>query len=142
MLPMRWTVIASVLLPVAAAAQLPVDPAPQTFLPGGAGAEGCYEQWATRAAVRAYSAPTPASRPIRTIDGDRRVDANDYSESLTAVLQRGLVRALRPVEVRGARLGGGPTESIRLDRGDELEILADGPEESCLLYTSPSPRDS
>jgi len=115
---------------MATAAQVPVDPAPLVFLPGGASAEGCSAQWATRAAVRAYSAPTPQSRHLRTVDADRRVDANDYSESLTAVLERGLVRARRAVEVTGVRLGTEESVRLRLAPGDELEVLADAAEES------------
>lgn len=127
---MRRLVLALALFPLLVVAQGGADPYPVTFLPGGAGAEGCYAQWATRSAVQAFSAPTPVSRPLRTIDAERRIDANDYSESLTAVLQPGRVRARRPVEVRGVRLGTERTETIALALNDELEVLAAGPEES------------
>lgn len=127
---MRALLLALFALPAAVAAQPALDPLPVTFLPGGAGSEGCYAQWSTRSAVHAYSAPTVASRRLRTVDGQRRVDANDYSESLTAVLQPGLVRATRLVEVRGARLGSPRDRTLQLGAGDELEILAEGPEEA------------
>ncbi|WP_412063134.1 hypothetical protein [Rubrivirga sp. IMCC45206] len=127
---MRLLLAAFVLLPLAASAQT-VDAVPVIFLPGGAGAEGCYAQWSTRSAVRAYSAPTRASEHIRTVDGQRRIDANDYSESLTAVLQTGMLRALRITEAEGTPLNGsGDYREVRLGAGDSIEILANGPEES------------
>lgn len=126
---MRLSALLALLLAGPALAQ-PASPLPVTFLPGGAGAEGCYAQWSTRSAVRAYSAPTPVSEALRTIDAERRIDANDYSESLTAVLEPGLVRAREAVQLQGARLGAERTETIRLSPGDELQILARGPEES------------
>lgn len=118
------------LAPLAVAAQAPSDPLPVVFLPGGAGSEGCYAQWSTRSAVRAFSAPTEFSEYLRTIDAERRVDANDYSESLTAVLRPGLARALRPLQFDATRLGTGRSERVSLGLNDELEILALGPEES------------
>lgn len=127
---MRWSVIAMALLPLAAAAQVPVDPSPRIVLPGGAEAEGCSNQWATRAAVHAYSAATPQSRRLRTVDADRRVDANDYSEALTVVLEAGFARATRAIEVAGVRLGTEEPARFTLEPGDVLTILADGPEES------------
>ncbi|NNF38462.1 MAG: hypothetical protein HKN71_07335 [Gemmatimonadetes bacterium] len=127
---MRWSVIALVLIPVAAAAQVPVNPSPRIVLPGGAEAEGCSDQWATRAAVHAYSAATAQSRRLRTVGADRRVDANDYSESLTVVLEAGFARATRAIEVTGVRLGTDERVRLALGPGDVLTILADGPEES------------
>lgn len=106
------------------------DPLPVRFLPGGAGAEGCYAQWSTRSAVRAYSAPTESSRHLRTIDGERRIDANDYSESLTAVLEPGLLRFRQPAEIEGTRLSTGQTETVPLSINDELVVLSAGPDES------------
>ncbi len=117
-------------LPTVALAQAPTDPVPVTFLPGGADVEGCYAQWATNAAVRAFSAPTSVSRHTRTIDAQRRVDANDYSEALMAVLRSGLARARRPLQIDAYRLGTERTETVRLALNDELEILAFAPEES------------
>ena len=118
------------LLPAAALAQGAVEPLPIVFLPGGAGAEGCFAQWATRSAVRAYSAPTEASQHLRTVDAERRVDANDYSESLTAVLRPGLVRVRGPLQFSARRLGTDRNETVRLGTGAEVEVLAPGPEES------------
>ncbi len=117
-------------VPAVALAQAPADPLPVTMLPGGAGVEGCYAQWATRSAVRAFSAPTDQSRHTRTVDAERRVDANDYSESLTAVLRPGRARARGPLQFDAYRLGTRRTETVRLSMNDELEILALGPEES------------
>lgn len=134
---MRRVVFALLLFPALARAQAPVDPLPVTYLPGGAGAEGCSEQWSTRSAVRAYSAPTAQSTHLRTVDAQRRVDANDYSESLTAVLQPGLARARRPLTVEAVRLGTGAVETIRLALNDELQILALGPEESVSFAFGP-----
>ena len=127
---MRWFLLAALVVPTVASAQGSAGPVPVTFLPGGAGSEGCYAQWSTRSAVRAYSAPTPVSEFLRSIDAERRIDANDYSESLTAVLEPGLVRARQPVEIQGVRVGTEREETIRLAINDELTILADGPEES------------
>ncbi|PAP77378.1 hypothetical protein [Rubrivirga marina] len=125
----RIVSLALLVVPVVTLAQA-ASPLPVTFLPGGAGAEGCYAQWSTRSAVHAYSAPTTVSTRLRTIDAERRIDANDYSESLTAVLEPGLVRARQDVRFQGAQLGTGRSEAIRLSRGDELTVLAAGPEES------------
>ena len=127
---MRWSLLVALFVPAVASAQAGAGPVPVTFLPGGAGAEGCYAQWSTRSAVRAFSAPTTASRFLRTIDAERRIDANDYSESLTAVLEPGRVRARQPVEIQGVRLGTERSETISLALNDELTILAPGPEES------------
>ncbi|WP_412067599.1 hypothetical protein [Rubrivirga sp. IMCC43871] len=127
---MRSLLAVLALLPLAVGAQT-VDTVPVMFIPGGAGAEGCYSQWSTRSAVRAYSAPTRASEVLRTVDGQRRIDANDYSESLTAVLQTGLLRALRITEAEGTPLNGSEDyRELRLGAGDSIEILAEGPEES------------
>ena len=122
---MRRLACCLALVPALAFAQ---DPLPVTFLPGGAGQDGCYAQWSTRSAVRAYSAPTPQSEPIRTVDADRRIDANDYSESLTAVLQPGLVRAQRPVTIEAYRTGAESAETVRLSLNDELQILGNAGE--------------
>lgn len=119
---MRPLVLFAALLAVPAAAQAPLEPLPVTFLPGGATSGGCRAQWQTRAAVRAYSAPTDVSAAIRTIDGMRRVDANDYSESLTAVLEPGRVR-LRSAVTISATPGSGAA-GLRLAAGDELRVLA------------------
>ena len=114
------------------------DPLPVTFLPGGAGAEGCYQQWSTRSAVRAYSAPTRLSAHLRTVDADRRIDANDYSESLTAVLQPGLVRARQPLAIEGYRLGTESSETVQLSLNDELQILGGAGEGSLYFAFGPA----
>lgn len=106
------------------------DPLPVRFLPGGARVEGCVSQWSTRSAIQAYSAPTTMSTQTRVIDADRRIDANDYSESLTAVLEPGIVRTTAPVEVFGARLSGDESATFTVPSGREILILAYGPEES------------
>lgn len=120
---MRLALAALLLAPLAASGQATPGPFPVTFLPGGAGAEGCYAQWSTVAAVSARSAPTEQSRVIRTIDAQRRVDANDYSESLTAVLRPGLVRAREALAFEVVRLGTDRSETVRLGAGDEVEVL-------------------
>lgn len=125
---MRWFLLLAVLAPSVALAQ--ASPFPVLFLPGGAGAEGCYAQWSTRSAVAAYSAPTPVSERLRTVDAERRIDANDYSESLTAVLETGLIRLRQSVEAGGVRLGRDGYETFSLRAGDEVTLLAYGPEES------------
>lgn len=104
-------------LALPAAAQAPIEPPPVTFLPGGATSGACRAQWQTTATVQARSAPTDASAATRAIDGRRRVDANDYSESVTAVLQAGRVRLAGPV-----RVGGVPP--LELARGEEIRVLA------------------
>ena len=109
--------IALALIALPAAAQAPPEPLPATFLAGGATAGGCRAQWQTVAAVAARSAPTDAAAMTRTIDAQRRVDANDYSEALTAVLEPGRVRLRAPVTV-------GATPTLRLSAGDELRVLA------------------
>jgi hypothetical protein len=113
-------VCALVALPIAAQ---PVEPIPATFLPGGAAFDGCRLQWQTSGTVTAYSAPSAFSRALRTIDGMRRVDANDYSESLTAILQPGRVRATRPLTLDATRLDRGERAQILLGTGDELLVL-------------------
>ncbi len=128
---MRRLVLAFVVLPALAVAQS--SPLPVTFLPGGAGDEGCYAQWSTRSAVRAYSAPTPMSRFLRTVDAERRIDANDYSESLTAVLAPGLIRVRRPITAEASRLGTRAMERLLLSPGDELAVLAPGSEGSLVF---------
>ena len=127
---MRATFLLLPLALAAGVASAQPDPLPVTFLPGGAADEGCYAQWSTRSAVRAYSAPTAASAFLRTVDAERRVDANDYSESLTAVLEPGRVRARRAVAFPSARLSTGQPETVRLAAGETLEVLAPGPEGS------------
>ena len=126
------------LVPTVALAQAPLDPLPVTFLPGGAGQEGCYAQWATRAPALAFSAPTEYSTQTRTVEAERRVDANDYSESLTAVVRPGLARARQALQVQAARLGSGRSETVRVGRGDEVQLLALGPEESVYFSVGPA----
>ena len=125
---MRSLALFALLLPLAASGQVALDPLPVIYLPGGAGAEECYAQWSTVAAVRAHSAPTSQSRVVRTIDAQRRVDANDYSESLTAVLRSGLTRAVQPVSFEAASAGSGETRTVRLGAGDEVEVLGNAGE--------------
>ena len=121
--PMRALLPLLLLATAAASGQTPL---PVTFLPGGASDEGCYAQWVTTSAVRAYSAPSEQSRHVRTVDADRRIDANDYSESLTAVLEPGLVRANRDVVAVGRELRNGQDRTFRLTRGDEVVLLSSG----------------
>lgn len=121
---MRLLLAVLLLAPLAASGQASPGPLPVTFLPGGAGAEGCYAQWSTSAPVVAYSAPTEQSRALRTVDAQRRVDANDYSESLTAVLRPGLVRVRETLAFDAVRLGAARSEAVRLGAGDEIEVLA------------------
>ena len=104
-----------------AAAQAALEPLPATFLTGGATAGGCRLQWQTTAAVSARSAPTDASTATRTVDAARRVDANDYSEALTAVLEPGRVRLRTALTVPDTPGSGGP--GLRLAAGDELRTL-------------------
>ena len=130
---MRATSLLVLLALAASGASAQADPFPVTFLAGGAGDDGCYAQWSTRSAVEAYSAPTTASTPLRTVDAERRIDANDYSESLTAVLQSGRVRARQAVAFGAVRLGTGEPETVRLAAGEELEVLAPGPEGSAVF---------
>ena len=128
---MHRLVFALLVVPVVAGAQS--EPLPVSFLPGGAGDEGCYAQWATRSAVRAYSAPTPMSTVLRTVDAERRIDANDYSESLTAVLEAGLARVRRPITAEASRLGTRAPERLLLSPGDEVAVLAPGAEGSLVF---------
>ena len=107
----------------ASSAQVVIDPIPVVYLPGGASAEECRRQWQTDAAVRAYTAPSFVSTAVRTIDANRRVDANDYTESITAVLQAGRVRTRSALSIRAVRLGEGSVETIDFGTGEEFEIL-------------------
>ena len=120
---MRAALALAVLLALPCAAQTRVEPLPVTFLPGGASVDGCRRQWQTNGAVTAHSAPTELSRPLRTIDALRRVDANDYSESLSAVLQPGLARATRAVTIDAVRLDRGQRAPIPVGAGDEMLVL-------------------
>ena len=110
-----------------------LDPGPVVFLPGGAQVEECRRQWQTSAAVQARSAPLPFATAIRTIDGLRRVDANDYTEAVRAVLQTGQVRARRETVLRGDALGGGGAVRIELAAGETLDVLARGAEGTALF---------
>lgn len=121
----------AVLVP-AAAAQAP-DPTPVVYLPGGAQVEVCRRQWQTSAAVQARSAPLRFSNAIRTVDGLRRVDANDYTEAVRAVLQTGQVRARRAIILRGDGLGGSGAVRIELAAGESLDVLARGAEGTALF---------
>ena len=121
---MRLLLALAFLAPLAASGQVTPGPLPVIFLPGGAGAGGCYAQWSTVAPVVAYSAPTEQSDAIRTIDAQRRVDANDYSESLTAVLRPGLVRVREDLAFDAVRVGQERSEAVRLGGGDEIQVLA------------------
>lgn len=116
----------SVLLAGPARAQAPPEPLAATYLAGGATAGGCRAQWQTVAAVRAHSAPTDVSAAIRTIDALRRVDANDYSEAVTAVLESGRVRLRAATTVPEAP--GSGSAGLRLAAGEEVRMLytADG----------------
>ena len=105
----------------AAQAQAPLEPLPATYLGGGATAGGCRAQWQTNAPVRAYSAPTDVSAAVRTLDAARRVDANDYSEALTAVLEPGRIRLRAAVDVPSTP--GSGTAGLRLAAGEDLRVL-------------------
>lgn len=128
---MRRLALVLVALPVAALAQ--GDPLPVRFLPGDNGSEGCYAQWATRSAVEAHSAPTAVSEAIRTVEADRRIDANDYSETLTATLRPGAARALEAVAVEAQRLATEEPAALRLEAGDEVLVVGFGAEGSLFL---------
>lgn len=116
---LRLLALAAVLA-VPVAAQAP-DPTPVVYLPGGASVEECRMQWQTTAAVRARTAPVAFAKVIRTIDGNRRVDANDYTEAVRVVLQPGVLRARRPIVLRA--FGRGESERIELDAGETLDVL-------------------
>lgn len=120
---MRALIVLALVAAAAPSAQVRLEPLPVTYLPGGAGSEGCRRQWQTTAPVTAYSAPTEVSRALRTIDGMRRVDANDYSESVSAVLQAGRARAARAVQVPAVRLDRGTSERVSLGAGDTVTVL-------------------
>lgn len=107
-----------------------VDPIPVSFLPGGASVEGCRRQWQTDAAVRAFSAPTEVARHTRTVDAMRRVDANDYGESLTAVLEPGRARATRALSVAAIRLDRSESSRVELAQGDDVLVLGSAGEEA------------
>ena len=114
-----------VLLAAPAAAQTVLDPTPVVHLPGGANVEECRRQWQTSAAVRARTAPLAIAAASRTIDGARRVDANDYTEAVRAVLVPGEVRARRATVLRAAPVYPlGETVRIELGAGETLSVLA------------------
>lgn len=120
------------LAPVVASAQT-LDSTPVVYLPGGAQVEECRRQWQTSAAVRARTAPLAFSSAIRTVDGLRRVDANDYTEAVRAVLQTGQARARRAIVLRGDALGGSGPVRIELAAGETLDVLARGAEGTALF---------
>ena len=130
--PVPARLAALVLLVAPAAAAQAVDPTPVVFLPGGAQVEECRRQWQTSAAVRARTAPLGFASAIRTVDGLRRVDANDYTEAVRAVLQTGVARARRATVLRGDALGGGAVR-VELAAGETLEVLARGAEGTALF---------
>ena len=135
--PVPARLAALVLLVAPAAAAQAVDPTPVVFLPGGAQVEECRRQWQTSAAVRARTAPLGFASAIRTVDGLRRVDANDYTEAVRAVLQTGVARARRATVLRGDALGGGALGGgavrVELAAGETLEVLARGAEGTALF---------
>ena len=98
-----------------------VDPTPVVYLPGGASVEECRRQWQTSATVRARTAPLAFARVSRTIDANRRVDANDYTEAVRVVLQPGLVRARRAIVLRAF---GTDAVRVELAAGETLDVLA------------------
>ena len=110
--------VLAVVLAVPAAAQ---DPTPVVYLPGGASVEACRMQWQTTAAVQARTAPMAFARAIRTVDGNRRVEANDYTEAVRVVLQPGLVRARRATVLRASSRG--ESARIELAAGETLDVL-------------------
>ena len=114
--------LAAALSALPAVAQAPPEPLAATYLAGGATAGGCRAQWQTSAALRAHSAPTDVSAAIRTVDAARRVDANDYSEAVTAVLEAGRVRLRTAATIPGAP--GSGSAGLRLAAGEELRVLA------------------
>lgn len=120
-------VLLSVLL-LSSVAAAQSDPLPVWFLPGGAETEECYAQWSTTYAVQAYSAPTAMSERLRTIDADRRIDANDYSESLTAILEPVVVLATSAMTVPGSRWGSQDSADVQILPGREILILSFGEE--------------
>lgn len=104
-----------------------LDPIAVTFLPGGAESLDCRLQWQTRAPVVARSAPTDLADAIRGIDAMRRVDANDYTEALTAVLEPGRARAAAPFVVEDAApLSGGSSVALRIGAGETISFLTEG----------------
>ena len=120
---MRPLVLAFAVLSTAASAQVLIDSVPVVYLPGGAQLEECRRQWRTEAAVRAHTAPTFVSDAVRTVDANRRVDGNDYTESITAVLQTGRVRVRQALTLDAYQQGTGARESISYRAGEEIEIL-------------------
>ena len=120
---MRTLLVLLASLTAGASAQVIIDPIPVVYLPGGASVEECRGQWQTNARVQAYTAPTFVSTAVRTIDANRRVDANDYTESITAVLQAGRVRARGPLSIEAIRMGANTYETIEFGTGEEIEIL-------------------
>ncbi|MEM0963820.1 MAG: hypothetical protein AAGK21_14930 [Bacteroidota bacterium] len=113
-------------MPVAVSAQS--DPVPVRYVPSSNGAEGCYAQWTTRSAVRAYSAPTSMSRHIRTVGANRRIDANDYTETIEATLESGLARVRQAATIQARRLSPQQDVSLQVEVGDELSIVGYGAE--------------
>ena len=120
---MRTLLVLLASLTAGASAQVIIDPIPVVYLPGGANVEECRGQWQTNARVQAYTAPTFVSTAVRTIDANRRVDDNDYTESITAVLQAGRVRARGPLSIEAIRMGANTYETIEFGTGEEIEIL-------------------
>ena len=117
-----------------AAAQTVIDPAPVVYLPGGANVEECRRQWQTSAAVLARTAPMAIAAASRTVDGARRVDANDYTEAVRAVLQTGEVRARTATVLRAAPVYPmGETVRIELAAGETVPVLARDAEGSALF---------
>ena len=121
--PMRSSLAALAFLAVPTSAQVVIDSVPVVYLPGGATVEDCRRQWRTDAAVRAYTAPTFVSEAVRTVDAQRRVDGNDYSESLTAVLQSGLVQTTAPLTLFATQQGTRDEERVVFSAGEEIEVL-------------------
>ena len=120
---MRPLVFALAILSTSASAQVIIDSVPVLYLPGGAQVEDCRRQWQTDAPVRAHTAPTFVSDAVRTVDANRRVDGNDYTESITAVLQTGRARVRQALTLDAYQQGTGDRQSIAYRAGDEIEIV-------------------
>lgn len=92
------------------------------------GAE-CSSEYTTTQAVQAYAEPRAASRALRTVEAQRRIDANDYTEDLFVVTRPGIAVARRDVSLvdwgyhNSSRRTSGP---LRIPRGTRVELLGGG----------------
>ena len=133
---MRLPLLLSLLALVDAASAQPRVPDGGAVIEGGDSVEGCVWRYLTTARLDGRATPTTSGRVIRTVEPNRRIDANDRSSSWTVVRRPGRLRAARALTLSGVqrfgtqstiRRGAEPSGSVtlRVPAGGTVEYLMD-----------------